>query len=301
MKRVIGLIALVLILATPVLAAKTKPAAAPAPAQKGAPPLLTKSKEPIEISAAKSLEWNRKDHTYTAHKSAIAKQGPFQISADMLVAKYSETPAKGGKAKQGGGMNIYEMTATDNVVIQDPPYTAYGDRAVYGVADMHATLTGQNLKVMTATESLTAKDSIEYFGQENRMVATGDAVAVKAPDTLKGDVLNAYFTKDAAGRTAMTKVTAKGHVTIITDKDTVYGDRGTYDIPTQKAVLTGKVKIYQGKNWLEGTRADVDMNTGISQLFADTTKGSEGRVTGTFYPAEQPETGKADAEKKQKP
>ena len=261
-------------------------AAKPTPDKGSAMPLPASSKEPIEISAAKSLEWDRKNHTYTAHKSALAKQGPFQVASDTLVAKYHE----GGAGKKGG-TNIYQLDAENNVVIQNPPYTAYGDHAVYDVATNHAVLTGQNLKIMTATESLTAKDKIEFFGQENRLTATGDAVAVKTPDTLKADVMNAYFEKDAQNRLAMHKVTANGHVVIQTEKETVYGDDGVYDIPRQKAVLTGKVKIYQDKNWLEGTRAEVDMNTGISQLFGEGNKNTEGRVRGIFYPNTQPGAG----------
>ncbi|MEZ0224158.1 MAG: LptA/OstA family protein [Alphaproteobacteria bacterium] len=252
--------------------------AAPALAKKESSPLPASSKEPIEISAAKSLEWDRKNHTYTAKKSALAKQGHFQVAADQLVAKY-----RGAK----GSTDIYELDAENSVVIQNPPYTAYGDHAIYDVVTGHAMLTGENLKIMTETESLTAKDSIEFFAQENRLTASGSAVAVKSPDTLKADVLNAYFQKDALGKLAMHKVTASGHVVIQTAKETVYGDKGTYDIPAQKAVMTGKVKIYQDRNWLEGTRAEVDMKTGISQLFAEGNQATEGRVKGIFYPKAQ--------------
>ncbi|TAL34787.1 MAG: hypothetical protein EPN97_07960 [Alphaproteobacteria bacterium] len=264
------LLLVVLILVTFTLPALAK--------QESSSPLPVASKEPIEISAAKSLEWDRKNHTYTAKKSALAKRGLFQIAADRLVAKYH-----GAK----GATDIYELDAEESVVIQNPPYTAYGDHAVYDVATGHALLTGQNLKIMTETESLTAKDSVEFFAQENRLTATGDAVAVKSPDTLKADVMNAYFQKDAQGKLAMHKVTASGHVVIQTAKETVYGDKGTYDIPAQKAVLTGKVKIYQDRNWLEGTRAEVDMKTGISQLFAEGSPATEGRVKGVFYPKAQ--------------
>lgn len=255
--------------------------AAPAFAkQESSSPLPAASNAPIEISAAKSLEWDRKNHTYTAKKSALAKQGLFQVAADRLVAKY-----RGAK----GSTDIYELDAEDSVVIQNPPYTAYGDHAVYDVVTGHALLTGENLKIMTETESLTAQDSIEFFSQENRLTATGDAVAVKSPDTLKADAMNAYFEKDALGKLAMHKVTASGHVVIQTAKETIYGDKGTYDIPAQKAVMTGKVKIYQDRNWLEGTRAEVDMKTGISQLFAEGNQATEGRVKGVFYPKAQPE------------
>lgn len=52
-------------------------------------------------------------------------------------------------------------------------------------------------------------------------------------------------------------------------------------------MLTGKVRILQDKNWLEGTRAEVDMNTGISQLFAEGSSTGDGRVKGVFYPKAQ--------------
>lgn len=60
-------------------------------------------------------------------------------------------------------------------------------------------------------------------------------------------------------------------------------------------MLTGHVRILQGDSWLEGSRANVDMATGVSQLFADptaatkapdgtVTPASDGRVKGIFYP-----------------
>src|SRR4051812_29694184 len=88
--------------ATPVVQAK----------KNASPQLPSTSKEPIEISAAKSLEWDRKNHTYTARKSAVAKQGPFQVASDTLVAKYRES--------KGVATNIYELDAVSNVVIQNP-------------------------------------------------------------------------------------------------------------------------------------------------------------------------------------
>lgn len=238
------------------------------------------SKEPIEISAARSLEWNRKNHTYVARKEAVAKQGAFRISSDLLTAHYDE---------KKGATNIYELSADSHVVIENPPYTAYGDKAVYDVALGQATMTGGDLKIMTPSETLTARDRIEFFSRENRLTATGDATAVRATDSVKADLLSAYFEKDVkTGRLAMTKVTADGHVTVRTARETVQGDKGVYNIAAQKAVLTGKVRLNQGQNWLEGTRAEVDMKTGISQLFAEGRKETEGRVKGIFYPKAAP-------------
>jgi lipopolysaccharide export system protein LptA len=236
------------------------------------------SKEPIEISAAHSLEWNRKNHTYVARREAMARQGAFSIRADLLTARYNE---------KKGATTIYELVAEKGVVIADPPYTAYGDKAVYTVDQSRAVLTGQDLRIVTPTESLKARDSIEFFGKENRLAATGDAFAVRGTDSVKADVMEAFFEKDPkTGKLVMTKVTGRGNVVVKTARETVQGDKGIYNIAGQKAVLTGRVRLNQGENWLEGTRADVDLKTGISQLIAEGRKETEGRVKGVFYPKE---------------
>ena len=257
MKKILFLLALLI----PVSAAAQVPSA---------------SNEPVEISAKHSLEWNRKDKTYTAREDAVAKQGITQISSGTLTAHYRDGT--------GGGTDIYELDAVNNVVISSPPYSAYGDKAVYDVPGNRAALTGQNLRIETPTEKLTARDKIEFFGKENRMNALGGAVATRGTDTLKANTMSAFFTKGPDGKTALNKMTADGAVVITTAKETVYGDKGLYDVPSQRAWLTGKVKILQGDNWLEGTKAEVNLVTGVSQLYGTGNAATEGRVKGIFYP-----------------
>lgn len=230
---------------------------------------------PVEISAAKSLEWNRKAKTYTARGDARAKQGPLEVSADTLSAGYSEAR---------GGTDISRLSAAGNVVIVSPPYTAVGDRADYDLANGKAVLTGGNLKISTATETLTARDSIDFSTVQNRLTANGNAVAVRGTDRLSADVLTADFSRDAAGKMALQKMTAANNVTIQTARETVTGDHGIYDVIAGKATLTGKIIIMQGGSRIEGSRAEVDLKTGISQLFAEGNTQTQGRVKGVFYP-----------------
>ena len=240
---------------------------------------VTNSIQPVEISATKSLEWNRKTKTYTARENVTVVQGNAKIQSDMLTAHYDDA---------NGMTNITTMEADNHVVITSAPYTATGDRAVYNVKTGNATLTGEDLKITSDDTLMTAEDKIEFFSNENRMTATGKATATRGDDILTADNLSAYFTKDAKGKMAVTKITATGNVIIKTAKETATGDKGTYDLPSQKAVLTGKVKIYQGENWLEGTRADVDMATGISRLSGGASSDTgDGRVKGVFYPKSQ--------------
>lgn len=266
-QTIIAAALLTLLLSAPAFAAKKT--AVPKPSA------LVSSAQPVEVSAAGALVWNRKAHSYTMKKNAQAKQGNFQLNSDTLTARYHD---------EKDATDIYVLEASGNVVLQSPPYTAYGDHATYDVKTGMAELTGENLRIETPTQKLTAKDKITFDAQNNKMTAPSGGTAVRGPDTLTADALSAYFAKDAQGKLAVNRMTAKGHVVIKTQKETVYGDDGTYDIPAQKAVLTGKVRILQGPNWLEGTKAVVDLKTGISQLFATDNPATENRVYGVFYP-----------------
>lgn len=233
---------------------------------------------PVEITAKNSLEWNRAEKTYVARGSAVARQGKLQVSAQTLSAFYSEA---------GGGTDITRLAADGGVVIQSPPYTAHGDAAVYDLAAGMAVLIGKDLQISTPEETLTAREKIEFFSKENRLSAIGDAVARRGTDTLKAKTLTAWFAADVEGKTTLRKMAADGEVAIVTARETVYGDSGIYDVAAGKATLTGRVRIYQGESWIEGTRADVDLNTGMSKLFAE--EGEDGRVRGVFYPKKQPQ------------
>ncbi len=230
---------------------------------------------PVEISADKSLEWNRRDKTYTARGNVAAKQGEAVVKSDLLVARYNDA---------NGGTDISTLTATGHVTVQSPPYTAYGDRAVYDVPTGNATLTGNNLKAVSTEDTLTARDKIEFVGKEDRLNAVGGATVTHGTYVVTADTMSAWFIADATGKKTAKKVTANGQVTIKTANETVVGDEGVYDLTTGKAVLTGKVKAHQGDSWLEGTRADVDMKTGISQLSGGGNADTGGRVKGVFYP-----------------
>lgn len=233
---------------------------------------------PVTISAGKSLEWDRTGKAYTARQNVIVTHGAATLRSDLLVARYA-----GGKSET----DIKTLEATGDVVIDSAPYTAYGDRAVYDVASGNAVLTGSALRITSGDDLLTARDRLEYDGKSNVMTARGAAKVVHGENTLFADTVSAWFEKDAKGKTAARKVTATGGVTIKTPKETATGDQGVYDLVTQQAVLTGKVRVLQGQNWLEGARADVDMNTGISRLSGGNGKAGDGRVTGVFYPKEK--------------
>lgn len=271
-------LALTVWLATPAAAQDAPaPATASAPAVETPAPATAGSAaaQPLEISADKGLVWDRARHQYTARGHAIAKQGEMSVTADVLTASYAD---------EKNASDIRDITAEGGVILSQPPYTAYGDRAVYDVTKGEAVLTGQDLHVLTATEKLTARDRLTYSAADGRVTAEGEAVLTRPADSIRADRLTANFAAGADGKRALDSVAADGRVVITTAKGSITGDRGVYHAATQKAELTGKVVIEQGPNRLEGRRATIDMKTGVSQLFGGSDAAGPTRVKGIFYP-----------------
>jgi lipopolysaccharide export system protein LptA len=78
-------------------------------------------------------------------------------------------------------------------------------------------------------------------------------------------------------------IESQGHVVVTTLTDIVHGDEGVYDIDAKRTVLFGNVRASRGDNTLEGASAEVNMTTGISQVFP----GAGQRVRGLFVHQQQ--------------
>jgi lipopolysaccharide export system protein LptA len=246
--------------------------------------------QPIEITATKSVEWLRNNNQYVARENVVASQGGFTIKSSLLTADYKE----GEKSS----MQIWQMTAQDNVTILSDGNTATGDKAVYNVETGLATLTGNNLKLVSPDQTVTARDRMEYHSVSRQAKAIGNAKVVRGTDTLAANMITATFIdKEAApskpqqnsagpmGGGNVEKIEAEGNVVITTPTEILRGSRGIYHAATNTAELIGNVKIERGQNILEGERAEVNLTTNVSKMFGSTkTNGGDGRVRGIFYP-----------------
>ncbi len=193
-----------------------------------------------------------------------------------------------------GNNEIYRLEAIGHVHIYTATDNAWGDHAVYDIDKAVLVLTGAHLKLITPQDTLTARDSMEYWSQLHMAVGRGDAVVVTNDGRrLAGDVLVGYTTPDqpaTQGKPAappprpaksgatpdplansgkLQKVDAFGHVDVRTATETVLGDRGVYVPDTGIARVVGNVRITRGPNQLNGNQAVVDMHTGIARLVAE--------------------------------
>jgi lipopolysaccharide export system protein LptA len=268
---------------------------------------------PIEISADRGIEWHQDEHVYIARGNAAAKRGTTEVRADTLTAHYR--PSKG----TGGETEIYRLEADGHVSIKGERQTVVGDRAVYDVDQQIGVVTGKELKMTTATDLVTARDSLEWYDQKQIAVARGDAVAVRDVKRVRADVLTAHMTKDKPQRNAGTpakavpaaaqtkprspagplgaadessrisRLDAQGHVVVSTETDVGQSDFGVYNAESGIATLLGNVTITRGPNTIRGQYAVMDLNNNISRMMpAPAVSGTAPtRVEGLFVRQDQ--------------
>ncbi len=226
----------------------------------------------------------------------------------------SLSPARPGSSGVPGddtsASEIYRLEAIGHVHIFTATQQAFGDHGVYDIDQAVMVLTGHDLRLITPTDLLTARDQMEYFSQTRISIGRGDAVVTTNDGRrIRADVLVGYSApptpqpgaapqakqpKPAPGATSangqdpigssgkLEKVNAFGNVVVRTQTETVYGDRGVYVPDTGIARIVGNVHITRGQNQLNGAAAIVNMHTGIATMTED----PGARVQGLIVPNE---------------
>lgn len=246
--------------------------------------LSSNSKEPLEITADGSLEWLRAQQKLVARKNALAKQGDASVAGEVLTALYRE-------GKNGQKFEIFQVNANQNVRLQSRDSTVTGEKAVYNLDSGIATMTGNNLKMTAPDQTVTAEEKFEYWVDDGRVNALGNAKVIRpkiggGTDTLQADKISAVLKENEQGEQVLHSLEAIGNVIITTPTEVVTGAYGIFKSDTNKAELTGGVKIKRGPNVLEGEKAIVNLTTNVSTLYGQNsaTGAGDGRVRAVLYP-----------------
>jgi lipopolysaccharide export system protein LptA len=264
------------------------------------------TQKPVSIEADKGIEWQQANHVYIARGHAKATRGDTTVYADTLYAYYR--PAKSTAAPKNGGdsaasapkpatagafgdgsTEIYRLEADGNVRLATPTQTVYGDHAVYDVDKAMLVVTGKDLRLVTPRDTVTARDSLEWYDRKQLAVARGDAVAVREGKRVRGDVLTAQVEKPPNGSSHISRINAQGHVLVASQDEIARGDKGVYNLDTGIATLMGNVTLTKGDNELRGQYAVVDLNRNVGHLLsvppsAKFTGAHPPRVEGLFVP-----------------
>lgn len=274
-----------------VLGAMLAAAVASAPgsglAQPGSLDRLGAGDAPIEIESDQGLELYQEERLVVATGNVVVRQGELVLRADLVSANYAEDAE--------GRRRIRRLDAVGNMRVDADAQRIFGEHATYDLDRDLVLISGDGLRIEAPDQTITARETLEYWGTERRAVARGDAEAVDRVRgvTLRADVIEAILSASAtaapasqggadasADTAAIETLRAWGGVTIATATEIVRGDRGEYDTMGERAILTGNVRISRGQNQLNGARAVIDLKSGVSRLES----GEGQRVRSIFYP-----------------
>lgn len=272
--------------------------------------LHMEGEKPIDVVADNGFEYHEQQNVAIARGGAVASQGDLTLRADTLAAYFRKNAQ--------GSNEIYRLLAEGNVEMHSgADNAAYGSRGIYDLDRSVAVLTGEGLRMVTAQDTVTATDSLEYWRNENLAVARGNAIAVRDQNRVRADRLVGLLSDDAApatttpadtaapsstGNRSLSRVDATGNVVITTAQEVARGDRGTYDLDSELALLTGNVRVTRGQNQLNGPAAEVDLKSGVSRMLSRVPAGTPvqggdsqakpaDRVRGLFIPDEKGQGG----------
>lgn len=116
-------------------------------------------------------------------------------------------------------------------------------------------------------------DQLEIKDQEKKAYFTGNVQVVQGTTTMKSGKMTVLYTGEGAsvssGSTNIDKIFMDDKVLLTSGDQQATADNGTFDMPTQTFVLTGKqVVLSQGQNVFKGCKLTVHMQTGEAKLDA---------------------------------
>lgn len=223
----------------------------------------------IIIEADNALEWNQSERYYLATGNAYAEQGSQIIEADRIQAFYSS---------EDEGGDITHVKANGDVRMRDDTQSAKGETLDYNVETGIYKLTGTALEVVSPDAIAKSNQILEFFTREDRMHAVGNAI-VQLPDgrILEADDIQIQNHEDGS----VDQIDANGNVRITMENArSAMADMAVYTQKEGTALLTGNVTISEGGNVLNGQKAEIDFNSGISRMLSS----GKSRVTGVFKP-----------------
>ena len=248
----------------------------------------------VHVEADQGIEWRQSDRVYVARGNAKVTRGNATVYADTLTAHYRPTKAAAEKPAASsddpaGGTEIYYVEADGHVRFETETQSVTGDRAVYDLDQATVVVTGKNLKLLTPKDTVTARDSLEWWDQKQLAVARGNATAVREGKRVTADVLMAEVERDEKGGQHIARIDAQGNVVLVGKDEVGRGDSGVYNVETGIATLVGHVKLTRGGDELRGNYAVVDLNNNVGRLLgsppSDTlTGGKPHRVEGLIMP-----------------
>jgi lipopolysaccharide transport protein LptA len=242
--------------------------------------LFSSSDQPISIEASTALEWLRDQNMYRATKDVVITQGDTVLSGDRAEALYD--PVQGPSALQ-------KMTLEGGVRIVQKDTRITADKAIYNVQEKNIILQGKKITLQAPNGTSTTQGEVTYAIDTRQADMLGKTKIVQQTQTIEANTMRVWFSEKD---NKIVRANADGQVIITREfpdgKDVALAQHAQYNAEKKTILLQGDVKIARGKNFMQGSRAEIDLQRGYSRLINETQNGqSTGRVRAVFTPSGQ--------------
>ena len=216
--------------------------------------------KPIEINADNGIECDRETNVCTATGNVVISQNGITLKADRVTVHL--------KQLSEGHQTIVKAEVFGHVEIKslDKPQTATAEYGVYNFEKGEARFTGNNLKLVFDTFSISAKDSLDFSEEPMIASAHGQAVAIKDGNKIEADVLQAHFKKDSQGHYVVDKVQALNDVNLKGENQLGFAKQGSYSHSNKRGQLEGDVHILSQEGVIVGEKAETDLEAKTSTV-----------------------------------
>jgi lipopolysaccharide export system protein LptA len=226
----------------------------------------------LDVEADNGIEWRQNESVYVARSNARATRGGATLYGDTLTAHYRPVAPDRNKPADpdslSGSTEIYRIEADGNVRLESETQTVYGDRGDYEMDSATAVFTGNHLKLVTPRDTVTARDSLEWYDNTLIGIARGEAVSVRDTKQVAADILIAHVVKPADAPSRIDRIDAKDNVVVTTPTDVARGASGVYNVDAGIVTLARDVTITRGDNVLKGQYGIVNLNTNVSRVLS---------------------------------
>lgn len=133
-------------------------------------------------------------------------------------------------------------------------------------------------------------DNLEIQQDKQLAIFAGNVRAVQGALLLQAEILRVHYLSSKNRTTegqSIAQIDAIGQVYFSSERETVQGDEGVYDVTAGIITLTGDVILTRGESVIRGRRIVLNLETGLSTVESGEDRtGGGGRVRGLFVPAQ---------------
>ena len=144
-----------------------------------------------------------------------------------------------------------------------------------------ATFSG-DVQVVQGDTTIKCQSLVIFYGAGHGSGAGATAPAATSQATAQQAARVQQASVVPQGAHDISRIEARGGVTVISKDQNASGDIGVYDLKKKTITLTGNVVVSQGKNVLHGDRVVVDTTTGNARVESGTT--AQTRVRALILP-----------------